>query len=150
MNIPKKQDNIVEYLLYMWLMEDASLADNLGSKDIQEKGYLQFGKDILAELTDLHARLLKDAAETAYIEAYYKTLPHIVALRAKSGQKDISEIETCVTALYGYLLLKLQEKEISQDTQLAISEITKILALLSNKYKSFLNADDADNADLRR
>ena len=135
MNIPQKEDNIIEYLLYTWLMEDAAQADN-PDFDTQEKEYLQANKKILAELADLHAHLLKNAAETAYIEEYYKTLPHIVVLRAKSGKKDISEVETCVTALYGYLLLKLQKKEISQDTQLAINQIAKILALLSNKYKS--------------
>ena len=132
MNIPQKQDNIVEYLLYKWLMEDAARADNVDTENVDEKS----GKKILVELADLHKSLLKNDAETTYIEQYYKTLPHIVALRAKSGQKDISEIETCVTALYGFLLLKLQKKEISPDTQVAISEITKMLALLSAKYKT--------------
>ena len=135
MNIPQKQDNIIEYLLYTWLMEDAAQADN-PDFDTQEQEHLQANKKILAKLADLHAHLLKNEAETTYIEEYYKTLPHIVALRAKSGQKDISEVETCVTALYGYLLLKLQKKEISQDTQVAINQITKMLALLSDKYKS--------------
>ena len=134
MTIPKKEDNIVEYLLYTWLMEDASRAALMGS-DAQEKGHFQPSKEILDELADLHLRLLKNPAEMVYIEEYYKTLPHIVALRAKSKQKDISEIETCVTALYGYLLLKLQKKEISPDTQMAISQITKMMALLSAKFQ---------------
>jgi hypothetical protein len=169
MDIPKKQDNIVEYLLYMWQTEDILRAYQLDiniiehqlitpqnlseearktqrdwyerliammqQEGIQEKGHLQINKDIVTELTDIHSRLLKNPEETTYIELYYKTLPHIVALRAKSEQKDISEIETCVTALYGFLLLKLQKREISIDTQLAISQITKMLALLSDKYK---------------
>ena len=149
MNIPQKQDNIIEYLLYTWLMEDASRADHANTENFQKKEHIQPGKEILVELTSLHARLLKNEAETIYIEEYYKTLPHIVALRAKSVEKDISEIETCVTALYGFLLLKLQKKEISQDTQFAISQITKMLALLSDKYKSVLSTDDAGNADSR-
>ena len=131
MQIPKKEDNIVEYLLYTWLIEDAARANNAHLESVEEKS----GKEILIELANLHKGLLKNEAETTYIEEYYKTLPHIVALRAKSGKKDISEVETCVTALYGYLLLKLQKKEISQDTQVAINQITKMLALLSDKYK---------------
>ncbi|MDR0332147.1 MAG: DUF4924 family protein [Dysgonamonadaceae bacterium] len=170
MDIPKKQDNIVEYLLYMWQIEDILRAYQLDinvverelissqnfseeekkslrewyeelitmmqQEGIQEKGHLQINKDIVAELTHLHTRLLKNPEETDYIAMYYKTLPHIVALRAKSGQKDISEIETCATALYGFLLLKLQKKEISSDTQLAISQITAMLAMLSDKYRN--------------
>lgn len=174
MDIPKKQENIVEYLLYMWQIEDILRAygldidaiyrqliapQNLSEEEkiaqrdwyeglimmmkregVQEKGHLQINKNVIAELTDLHLRLTKNSAENAYITSYYKTLPHIVALRAKSAQKDISEIETCVTALYGYLLLKLQKKEISQDTQLAISQISKMLALLSAKWRESAKA----------
>lgn len=175
MNIPSKQQNIAEYLLFMWQIEDLLRAcrldmnrvyqaliipENLSeeaqkaqqnwyeglimmmkSEGIQEKGHLQINKNIVIELTDLHLHLLKDPTESPYIASYYKTLPYIVELRAKSGQKDISEIETCFTALYGYLLLKLQKKAVSSDTQSAVNQITKMIALLSEKYKTMDNKE---------
>ena len=170
MNTPNKQQNIAEYLLYMWQIEDLlraysldidkvqqhlidpmQLDDNakkelrdwyeglilmMKSEGVQEKGHLQINKNVVIELTDLHLSLLKDPSESPYIATYYKTLPYIVELRAKSGQKDVSEIETCFTALYGYLLLKLQKKEISSETQSAVNQISKLMALLSEKYRT--------------
>ncbi len=165
----KKQENIAEYLLYMWQLEDIlrsygldidkvqySLIDPVNSTEeekreardwyeglimmmksegVQKEGHLQINKNLIIDLTDLHLRLLKDPKESAYIGVYYNTLPHIVALRAKSADKDVSEIETCFTALYGYLLLKLQKREISGETQAAVAQITGLLRLLSQKYK---------------
>ena len=56
-------------------------------------------------------------------------------LRAKSGGEDIPEIETCFTAVYGYLVLRMQGKEVSAETLEAIKQISAFLALLAEKYK---------------
>ncbi|ULB33587.1 MULTISPECIES: DUF4924 family protein [Proteiniphilum] len=170
MKIPDKQENIAEYLLYMWQVEDLLRACELDidkikqsiivpvyqtmeerekardwfeglimmmkSEGVQKKGHLQINKNIIADMTDVHLRLLKDPRESEYIGLYYNTLPHIVALRDKSIEKDVPELETCFTALYGYMLLKLQNREISVDTQVAVKQITALLRLLSEKYKN--------------
>lgn len=105
------------------------------SEGVQEKGHLQINKNIIIELTDVHLRLLKNPKESEYIGVYYNTLPYIVELRSKSDNRDVPELETCFTALYGYMLLKIQKKEISKETQAAITQITSLLRLLSKKYK---------------
>ncbi len=106
------------------------------SEGIQKEGHLQINKNIIIELTDVHLRLLKDPKESEYIALYYHTLPHIVALRAKAGDRNVPELETCFAALYGYLLLKLQQREISPETQAAVAQITALLRLLSKKYRT--------------
>lgn len=111
------------------------------SEGLQKEGHLQINKNILIDLTDVHLRLLKDPKESEYIGTYYNTLPHIVALRAKSGNKQVSELETCFTALYGYLLLKLQKREIWGETQAAVAQITALLRLLSIKYRTIDKED---------
>lgn len=105
------------------------------SEGVQEKGHLQINKNIIIDLTDIHLRLLKDPKESEYIGVYYNTLPYIVELRSKTTDKEVPELETCFTALYGYMLLKIQKKEISKETQAAITQITSLLRLLSKKYK---------------
>jgi hypothetical protein len=105
------------------------------SEGAQEKGHLQINKNIIIDLTDLHLRLLNDPKESEYIGLYYNTLPYIVELRSKSVDKEVPELETCFTALYGYMLLKIQKKEISKDTQSAVTQITALLRLLSKKYR---------------
>ena len=105
------------------------------SENIVENGHLQINKNIITDLTDLHLRLLKDPLESEYNGTYINTLPYIVELRSKSPNSDVLEIETCFTALYGYMLLKFQKKEISKDTQAAVNQITALLRLLAKKYK---------------
>lgn len=165
----KREENIAEYLLYMWQIEDIIRANKLDIDLIQknvidkfdlldnvrdemriwyqnliemmihesvtETGHLQVNKNVILNLTDLHQRLLAEPQESLYISNYYKTLPFIVELRSKNEDKNISEIETCFSALYGFLLLRLQQKDISGETQAAISQISSFIRLLSHKYK---------------
>jgi hypothetical protein len=105
------------------------------TEGVMEKGHIQLNKNIIIALTDLHLRLLKSPDEPVYKAAYYKVLPYIVQLRAKSGGEDMSEIETCFTALYGYITLKLQHKDVSAETLEGIKQITLFLSLLAEKHK---------------
>ncbi|MFV0331094.1 MAG: DUF4924 family protein [Dysgonomonas sp.] len=164
-----KEDNIAEYLLYMWQVEDLIRANGLDidkieeqiisrfdqpdniKKDIKEwyenlidmmrreniitQGHLIINGNVISELTELHNRLLKSPKEADYSDIYYKTLPFIVELRSKSPDKNIPELETCFGALYGYLLMRLQKREISGETQAALSQISSFLRVLSQKYK---------------
>ena len=169
----KRKENIAEYLLYMWQVEDLiranrfdmdsirrtviahyaqpasvkeeiaqwyqELIDMMRSEGVMEKGHIQLNKNVIIALTDLHLRLLRSTKEMVYGATYYKTLPFIVQLRAKSGGEELPEIETCFNALYGYLLLKMQHKEVSAETMEAIKQITAFLALLSEKYRADMN-----------
>ena len=169
----KRKENIAEYLLYMWQVEDLIRANNfdmdsirrtviahyaqpasvkeeiaqwyqelidmMRSEGVMEKGHIQLNKNVIIALTDLHLRLLRSTKEMVYGATYYKTLPFIVQLRAKSGCEELPEIETCFNALYGYLLLKMQHKEVSAETTEAIKQITAFLALLSEKYRADMN-----------
>lgn len=166
----KKKENIAEYLLYMWQVEDLIRAnqfdiDNIKKniidkynqpddikKEITEwyegliemmklenvlkQGHLQINKNTIIELTDLHLQLLKSPQNADYSAAYYKTLPFIVELRTHNENKDIPELETCFSALYGYLLLRIKQADISGETQAAIAQISSFLRLLSIKYKA--------------
>ena len=60
--------------------------------------------------------------------------PFIVELRAKGGDKDVPELETCFDAMYGVLMLKLQKKEISEETMKAVKAISDLLAMLAGYY----------------
>ena len=169
----KRKENIAEYLLYMWQVEDLirankfdmdlirqtviahytqpasvkeeiaqwyqELIDMMRSEGVMEKGHIQLNKNVIIALTDLHLRLLRSTKEMVYGTTYYKTLPYIVQLRAKSGGEELPEIETCFNALYGYLILKMQRKEVSAETMEAIKQITAFLALLSEKYRADMN-----------
>lgn len=170
----KKRENIAEYLLYMWQIEDLIRAYNLdidridkeligaytGLNDEQRRnmhewyeslidmmrregkekhGHLQLNINTLGDLADLHKRLLNNPKFADYASQFHATLPYIVELRAKAGDNKAGEIETCFNALYGAMLLRLQKKDISLDTQAAISRISRMLALLAAYYKKDYN-----------
>lgn len=171
----KRKENIAEYLLYMWQVEDLiranhfdidsirrtvisqysqpgevkeeiarwyeELIEMMRGEGVMEKGHIQLNKNVIIALTDLHLRLLKSPKEMVYGAAYYKTLPYIVQLRAKSGGEDLPELETCFNAIYGFLLLRMQGKPVSAETQEAIKQISSFLALLAEKYRENMNGE---------
>lgn len=171
----KRKQNIAEYLLYMWQIEDIirangldidrikanvidryeglsddqrrqmtewyeSLIDMMRREGVAEKGHLQLNRNVIVQLVDLHQALLRDPQFAEYTAEFYRTLPYIVELRAKSGNERPGEIEACFNALYGMLMLRLQGKEISEPTRQAIAQISKFIALLAHNFK----LDEAD------
>lgn len=173
--LQKKQENIAEYLLYMWQVEDLlraclldeqkieqllvgryrnlegitdaqlqqtrqwylQLRDMMLTEGHRDSGHLQITQNVLIDLTDLHLHLLKQGQDAIYTSCFYSTLPYIVELRGKEGKEKVGELETCFTALYGLLLLRMQKKEVSEQTQIAMNQISKFLGLLADKYKEW-------------
>ncbi|MCQ2221625.1 MAG: DUF4924 family protein [Prevotella sp.] len=163
-----RKENIAEYLLYMWQIEDIIRAygcnltairrdyisrfdlDDEQKEDLTdwygnlirmireegctESGHLQINKIVVQQLNELHEQLISSPKFPFYSTEYYKVLPFIVELRSR-GSKDLTEIETCLNALYGVMLLRLQKKEVSRNTETAVKEITTFLGMLSDYYK---------------
>jgi len=99
----------------------------------RDQGHLNINDIIVRDLVDLHQRLLQSNRFPIYNAEYYKVLPFIVELRGK-GDKNISEIETCLDTLYGIVMLRMQKKEISPETEHAIKEISTFIGMLSDYY----------------
>ena len=100
----------------------------------RERGHLQINAIIVDDLMDLHNQLIQSTKFPFYNAEYYKVLPFIVELRNK-GDKHVNEIETCLDALYGVMLLRLKQKEITPDTMTAIKEITTFVGMLADYYQ---------------
>ena len=99
----------------------------------RESGHLNINKVLLQDVIDLHGMLLQSTKFPIYNGEYYKVLPFFVELRNR-GDKDVNEIESCLDALYGVMLLRLQKKPITPETERAIKEITTFVGLLSDYY----------------
>ena len=99
----------------------------------RESGHLNINKVLLKDVIDLHGMLLQSTKFPIYNAEYYKVLPFIVELRNR-GDKTVNEIETCLDALYGVMMLRLQKKPITPETERAIKEITNFVGLLSDYY----------------
>lgn len=99
----------------------------------RKKGHLQINQIVVQDVSDFHAQLLQSSKFPFYNAEYYKVLPFIVELRNR-GSKDVGEIETCLNALYGTMMLRLQKKPISPETAHAVKEITTFIGMLSDYY----------------
>lgn len=167
----KKRENIAEYVLYMWQIEDLIRAHNFDIEKISENiidkfdqpqpvkneirnwyeglidlfkeegientGHLQFVQNTVNELNELHMHLLKSPEHLDYIDVYKQARDGIIELTNKSKGKVENEIEACFNGLYGILVLRLQQKTISPSTAEAMGQISKLMALLSRKYKLY-------------
>ena len=152
-----RSSNRAEYLLYMWQVEDIlrayqcnidrikseylnrftltpeqekeveewyrNLCEMMISEGKREKGHLQ-----------INAQLLKSEKFPYYKSMYYRVLPYVIEIRAKGEKKEKNEIETCFDILYCTMLLRLQHKEISAETQKAVTDISTLLGQLSDYF----------------
>ena len=111
-----------------------NLVTMMNSEGKREGGHLQVNQIVLQGMTELHGQLLASPNFPFYSAEYYRVLPFIVELRSK-GSRSSGEIETCLAALYGTMLLRLQKKPVSPETSHAIKEITTFIGMLSDYYK---------------
>lgn len=111
-----------------------NLADMMRAEGATQGGHLQMLRNLVMDLTELHIALTKSSKFPFYSAAYFKALPLIVELRQRGGQKPQPEVETCLEALYGIYLLRMQQKPVSPATLEAAKCITTFLGLLSDYY----------------
>ncbi len=142
-----KKDNIAEYILYLWQMEDYlrafpqnadatqelhELNEMMHREGIIDGGHLALANNALAELMDLHVSLLDEDAR--YRAAIIRLQPSLNLLKAKTDRPTMSDIEACLVLLYQIMLLKLQKKEISAETASVQTLATQVLTFLSRTY----------------
>ena len=142
-----KKDNIAEYILYLWQMEDYlrafpqnadatpelhDLNEMMHREGIMDGGHLALANNALAELIDLHSNLLDEDA--MYRAAIIRLQPSLNLLKAKTDRPTMSDIEACLLLLYQIMLLKLQKREITPETADVQRRATQVLTFLSKTY----------------
>ena len=144
-----KKENIAEYILYLWQMEDYlrafpqnaeatqelhELNEMMHREGIMEGGHLALAQNALSELIDLHSTLLDEDA--MYRAAVMRLQPSLNLLKAKTDRPAMPDIEACLILLYQIMLLRLQKKEITPETASVQQQATQVLQFLSKTYKN--------------
>ena len=144
-----KKENIAEYILYLWQMEDYlrafpqnaeateelhELNEMMHREGIMEGGHLALANNALNELIDLHAQLLDEDA--MYRAAVIRLQPSLNVLKAKTDRPTMPDIEACLVLLYQIMMLRLQKRPISPETASVQQQATKLLQFLSKTYYS--------------
>ena len=143
-----KKNNIAEYILYLWQIEDYlrafpeqaeanqelhDLSDMMHQENIMESGHLQLANNALLELEDLHNDLLDQ--EATYRAAMLRLTPALNLLKAKTDRPTMSDVEACLILLYQVMLLRLKKSPISSETEQVQKQATQLLQYLSKTYK---------------
>ena len=165
----KLKENIAEYVLYMYQIEDViraykfdiddivenyvkpQLPDNsfvplykqwytdliykMQSQKIEKSGHLFEVNEVMVEISYLHSTLLNVVNDEKYKTLFETALPNIDDFKEKSNLKDKNQIEIAFHALYMKLLLRLQKKEISAESEEAFDTMRILLAYLARAYK---------------
>ena len=126
-NIPEEQRHI--YLL--WYMDIANLLHEEG-KDAQ--GHLDHTLHLIADLHDLHLRLMQLPAGERYRAVRARLEPHLPALKLVLADGDMSDTELCFRALYAAMLYRIKgqgERSAVSDT---VEYISPVIAELASVY----------------
>ncbi len=109
----------------------SNLIDMMHTEGVAESGHLQINKNVLITLGELHRRLVYSSKVPFYNAAYYKALPFIVEFRNKSNGQEKPELENCFDALYMVWMMKIQKRELGEETLKATAEIGKYISMLT-------------------
>lgn len=170
----KRKENIAEYILYLYQVEDLIRAfqldinvinnslvprykvDENTAKDIsdwyenlvvmmekegkQKNGHLQFLVNLVNDLYEFHLRLIQTEAEPMYVSVYKAVAGLVNELKQKNPTAG-NEVQVAIDGIYGYLLLKIQKKEVTPETQEAVKRMSTWLSHLSKLFKDFESGD---------
>ena len=118
-----KKDNIAEYILYLWQMEDYlrafpqhaeateelhELNEMMHREGIMDGGHLAIANNALEELEELHATLLNEDA--MYRAAIIRLTPQLNLLKAKTDRPTLSD-----SALSGHAAASAEERDQLRD-----------------------------------
>ena len=118
-----------------------NLAIAMEKEHILEKGHLQVITNLVNDLNEFHLKLIETHADGEYLRLYRMNSDAISEFILKSGKSVENEVEDCLNALYGVVLLKLKNAEISFLTQNTIEGFGRMIGHLSARYIQFENDD---------
>ena len=165
----KYDENVAEYILYMWHLEDAlracnfdmeliranfvmpqakdeamaikieewyeTLIEKMHKEGKEKEGHLDEVNEVLIEMLYMHNLMLNITKDKEYDNLYRKADPVIREFASKANNNSLNPIEICLQAQYSKLLLRLQKKEITEETAKAFDVFRDLLAYLSDRFR---------------
>lgn len=166
----KRHENVAEYILYLWQLEDLlralqfspeaifsqfiaprkelteeqkhhfllwymDIANLLNEEGKEEKGHLEHTLHLIADLHDLHLRLMKYPVGEHYRQTYVRLEAELPRLREIMGNPGMSDTELCFRALYATMLYRIKgegDKPAVADT---LEFISPVIAELADFYR---------------
>ncbi|MCK4922322.1 MAG: DUF4924 family protein [Bacteroidales bacterium] len=166
----KRKENIAEYLLYMFQVEDTirayefdinrieselisqyqqdyevkreirewynALISMMKDGQLQKSGHIPIVATLIKDLNDLHYSLMESDSNSEYKELHSIAKSALKELKLRGGDTEMNDIQAGLNGLYGFLMLKIQQKTINPETLKAFEEIAAMFSYLSNSFKN--------------
>ena len=164
----KRKENIAEYILYLWQLEDLlralqfspeaiysqliaprnipeeqrhlyllwymDIVNLLHEEGKDEKGHLDHTLHLIADLHDLHLRLMQLPAGERYRAARARLEPHLPSLKLVLADGDMSDTELCFRALYAAMLYRIKGQGDRSAVSDTVEYISPVIAELAAMY----------------
>ncbi|HYG52117.1 MAG TPA: DUF4924 family protein [Flavobacteriales bacterium] len=111
----------------------AQLIEKMRIQSLEEGGHLHELNEIVKEMYMVHTSLLNIGDKT-YEQFFFEAQPYISEFAEKSRYAGVNEVEICMNALYMKLLLRLQKKDITEETNKAFGLFTRMIAYITREY----------------
>jgi hypothetical protein len=158
----KKESHIVEYARYVWQMEDVARAANFdvgalrsmfaGQEDedlewvlelsrtmqqehLEESGHVAHVQETLTEMALLHDLLVGPMEDAIYVTSFQAAEPLLNELNERKMKGEFKHpVERMLTALYGWLVLRMRKEEVSLETEAAMVAIREMANSLAKGH----------------
>lgn len=118
-----------------------NLATMMEKEHVRENGHVQAIVNLVNDLNEFHLKMLEIQKDQEYVRLYQLNHDAISDFLQKSEMTVDNEVEACLNALYGFMVLKLKSAEISQLTQKTMEGFGRMIGHLSARYIQFENDD---------
>lgn len=126
-------DDASRQQVFFWYMDIVNLLRQEGK---ESSGHLEHTLHLIADLNDLHERLLVLPAGEKYRKVFAALAPEMPALRVKLGKTDVSDIELCFRALYAVVLYRIKgDNSHEEGIRNVIDLISPVIAELASVYR---------------
>jgi len=167
----KKKENICEYILYMWQMQDLMRSEDLNPESLfskfgfdkdpasepEKKWFRNLARQMKLEKLEKSGNLAEISTLLSELLLLHNTLLDLIKdstyISAHEKSKGFLEnlmqkapsnqnpVEHILIALYGLLILRLQKKEIHSETEKAMNLFSEQMAVLSTRYREMKNGE---------
>ncbi|MEG0498332.1 MAG: DUF4924 family protein, partial [Alistipes sp.] len=131
-DIPEAQKHTFRH----WYLDLATLLHEEGK---EEKGHLEHTLHLIADLHDLHLRLMQLPIGEHYRQTFARLEPELPHLQQVLGNPGMSDTELCFRALYATMLYRIKGeggKSAINDTLEFISPVVAELAAIYRKVET--------------
>ena len=129
--IPQTASESIVPTVENWYNE---LIQEMKKRGLEKQGHIHAVQEVIAEIIYLHNTLLTIVKDEKYKNLYNHAITNIEAFREKSDLKQMHPVDVCFHAMYMKLLMRLQKKEISAETENAFDSMRILLAYLTKAY----------------